>query len=126
MDAGILVPISFFAMIAAIALAPRYLKSVERQKLLEALKLAIEKGQPVPAEVISAISAQERKAPPSPDRDLRRGIVWLGVAVGLAVFGLVVGFEEPDATYPILAFAAFPGFIGLAFLAIAFLARGRS
>jgi len=125
MDGGILVPISFFAMIAAIVLGPRYLKSVERQKLLETLRLAIEKGQPVPAEVISAISAEERKAPPSPDRDLRRGIVWLGVAVGLAAFGWVVGFEEPDATFPILGFAAFPGFIGLAFIAIALLGRGR-
>ena len=32
---GILVPISFFAMIAAIVIVPRYFRSMERQKMAE-------------------------------------------------------------------------------------------
>ena len=120
----ILVPITFFAMIAAIVLVPRYLKSRERQSLQETLKLAIEKGQPLPTEVVASIS-HDKKPPPSPQRDLRIGIVWLGVAVGIAVFGLAVGYEEPDATYPLLGIAAFPGFIGLAFIAISLLTKGK-
>lgn len=125
MDGGILVPISLFAMIAAIVLVPRYLKSQERMKLQETLRLAIEKGQPLPPEVISSISADEPRRLPSAERDMRRGIVWLAVAVGLAAFGVAVGYEEPDATYPILGIAAFPAFIGLAFVAIAFITRSR-
>ena len=67
---GILVPISFFAMIAAIVIVPRYFRSMERQKMAETLRTAIEKGQPMPTEVIEAMSANV-KLPPSPARDLR-------------------------------------------------------
>jgi hypothetical protein len=105
-------------------LVPRYLKSKERQSLQETLKLAIEKGQPLPPEVIESIS-HDKKPAPSPQRDLRTGIVWLGVAVGLAVFGVAVGYEEPDATFPLLGISAFPGFIGLAFIAISLLIKGK-
>jgi hypothetical protein len=121
---GALVPISFFAMIAAIVLVPRYWRSKERQSLQETLKMAIEKGQPLPTEIVESIS-HDRKPPPSPQRDLRTGIVWLGVAVGIAVFGLAMGYEEPDATYPLLGMSAFPGFIGLAFIAISLLTKSK-
>lgn len=123
----ILIPITFFAMIAALVIVPRYLKSQERIRLQDTLRAAIEKGQPLPPEVIEAISTDVRpaKAPPSPQRDLRTGIVWLGVAVGIAAFGWMVGYEEPDATYPLMGIAAFPGFIGLAFILIALLGQGK-
>ena len=123
----ILIPITFFAMIAALVIVPRYLKSQERIRLQDTLRAAIEKGQPLPPEVIEAISTDVRpaKAPPSSQRDLRTGIVWLGVAVGLAAFGWMIGYEEPDATYPLMGFAAFPGFIGLAFILIALLGQGK-
>lgn len=121
---GTMVPIFFFAMIAAIVIVPRYFKSLERQKMAETLKAAIEKGQPLPTEVMDAISSGV-KAPPSPQRDLRTGIVWLGVGIGLAGMGLALGFEEPDATFPLIGIACFPAFIGLAFIAMFFLNRGR-
>ena len=66
-----------------------------------------------------------RSPPPSPGRDLRTGIIWLGVAVGLAGFGVAMGFEEPDATFPLIAIAAFPGFIGLAFVVLGLIARTK-
>ncbi|MFC3070220.1 DUF6249 domain-containing protein [Phenylobacterium soli] len=119
-----MVPIFFFAMIAAIVIVPRYFKSLERQKMADTLKAAIEKGQPLPTEVMDAISSGV-KAPPSPQRDLRTGIVWLGVGIGLAGMGLALGFEEPDATFPLIGIACFPAFIGLAFIAMFFLNRGR-
>jgi hypothetical protein len=120
----VLIPLALFAMIAAIVLVPRYLKSQERLRLQETLRLAIEKGQPLPTEVVEAISTDVKPAP-SPQRDLRTGIVWLGVAVGLAAFGWMIGFDAPDATYPLLGIAAFPGFIGLAFVVIALLGQRK-
>ena len=122
---GILVPISLFAMIAAIVIVPRYFKSLERQKVADTLRAAIEKGQPLPPEIVDAI-ARDTKLPPSPSRDLRTGIIWLGVAVGLACFGIAIGFEEPDATFPMIAFAAFPGFIGLAFIVLGLINRNKA
>lgn len=114
----ILIPISLFAMIAAIVIVPRYLKSLERQKLQDTLRASIEKGAALPPEVIEALTSDVKK--PSPYRDLRAGIVWLGIAVGFAAMGFAVSFEEPDALYPMLGVAAFPGFIGLALIALYF------
>lgn len=122
---GTMIPIFFFGMIAAIVIVPRYFKSLERQKVAETLKVAIEKGQPLPPEVVDAI-AKDAKLPPSSGRDLRTGIIWLGVALGLAAFGIAIGFEEPDATFPMMAFAAFPGFIGLAFIVLGLINRDKA
>jgi hypothetical protein len=123
---GTLIPFGFFAMIAAIVILPRYFRSLERQKMAEAVKAAIEKGQPMPTDMMDVVSqTHEVKLPPSPARDLRTGIIWLGVAVGLAAFGVAMGFEEPDVTFPMIAFAAFPGFIGIAFIVLGLLNRSK-
>ncbi|WP_374535104.1 DUF6249 domain-containing protein [Phenylobacterium sp.] len=121
---GILIPLGFFAMITAIVIVPRYLKSLERQRLQDTLRASIEKGAELPPEVVQALTS-DAKPPPSPYRDLRAGIIWLGVAVGFAALGFAVSFEEPDALYPLLGVAAFPGFIGLALVALSFISRGK-
>ena len=124
---AVLIPFGFMAMIAAIVIAPRYFRSIERQKMAETLRAAIEKGQPLPPEMIDAMSSNVRSPvmPPSPSRDLRTGLVWMGVAVGLASLGLALSFEEPDSLYPLLGIAAFPGFIGLAFIVMWAISRER-
>lgn len=116
-----------FGSIAAIIIAPRYFRSLERQKMADTLRVAIEKGQPLPGEVIDAMSTTVRSqtAPASPQRDLRTGIIWTGVGIGLAAFGLAVSFEEPDALIPLFGMAAFPIFVGLAFVLLGFLNRPK-
>jgi len=121
---GTLIPIFFFAMIAAIVIVPRYFRSLERQKMAETLKVAIERGQPLPTEVVDAMSSSV-KTPPTPQRDLRTGIIWLGVGVGLGAMGWALSFEDPDATLPLVGIACFPIFIGLAFIAMSFVNRSR-
>lgn len=120
----ILVPLGMFAMITAIVIVPRYLKSIERQRLQDTLRASIEKGAELPPEVIQALTSDAKPAP-SPYRDLRSGIIWLGLAVGVAALGAGVSFEEPDALYPMLGLAAFPGFIGLALIALSFVSRRK-
>ena len=123
----ILIPISLFAMIAALVIVPRYFKSIERQKMAETVRVAIEKGQPLPNELIDALSTNVRGPglPASPQRDLRTGIIWMGVGVGLAGMGLAISFAEPDALFPFLGLAAFPVFIGLAFIALGLLNKTK-
>ena len=123
-----LIPIALFAMIAAIVVVPRYFKSLERQKMAETIRVAIERGQPLPSDVVDAMtsSVKAKGLPPSPQRDLRTGVIWLFVAGGVAAFGVLIGFEAPDATYPFLAFAAFPAFIGLAFIILGVLNKPKA
>jgi hypothetical protein len=126
---GLLIPIAFFAMIAAIVIMPRYFKSQERQRMAEALKVAIENGQTLSPDTIDALSVNVRRADfgPTPQRDLRTGIIWLGTGVGMAAFALAVGFgvDEPDALYPLLGIAAFPAFIGIAFILLSVLNKRK-
>jgi hypothetical protein len=115
-----------FGSIVSLFLVPTIMRSREREKLQDTLKAAIEAGQTLPTEVIAALSSNVKvQAPASPDRDLRIGIIWLGVAAGLSGLAIALSFDEPDATYPLLGLACFPGFIGLAFILIAYLGRGR-
>ncbi|MBX3482294.1 DUF6249 domain-containing protein [Phenylobacterium sp.] len=125
---SVLIVLIIFGSFASLFIVPRYFKSIERQKMAETLRVAIEKGQPLPGEVIDAMSSDVRTDPrlPSPQRDLRIGIIWLGVGIGLAAFGGALSFEEADALLPILGFAAFPTFIGLAFIALGLMNKPRA
>lgn len=114
MDGDFLIPIAFFAMIAAIVLVPRYYRNKEQQDLQATVRAAIEKGQDMPAELIDAI-AKERRPAYSPARDIRGGIIWLALAGGLAGFGYYMSWFA-DVVGPVFyGIAAIPGFIGLAF-----------
>jgi hypothetical protein len=125
---AIMIILIIFGSIASLFIAPRYFKSIERQKMAETLRVAIEKGQPLPSEVIEAMSSNVRSPglPASPQRDLRTGIIWLGVGLGFAALGLTISFEEPDALMPLLGFATFPTFIGLAFILLGFLNKPKA
>jgi hypothetical protein len=124
---ALLIPFGFFAMIAAIVIVPRYFRSMERQKMAELMRAAIEHGQTVSPEVLDTLSTTAVKAaqPPPPARDLRTGLIWIGVAVGLACMGWAVSYEEPDALFPFVGFAAFPAFIGVAFIVMWAVARDK-
>lgn len=91
----------------------------------ETLRIAYEKGQPVPPELIEAL--QRNVAPrviSTPERDLRLGIVLVAVGLGFAGlgYGLWYGLMSVNeiAAYvsggSTAGFGAIPGFIGVAYL----------
>lgn len=120
---AVLIVLIIWGSIASLVIVPRYFKSMERQKMAETLRAAIEKGQPLPTEVVEAMSSNVRSPgrAPSPQRDVRTGVICLAVGLGLAIFGTILSFEDPDALYIFLGIAAFPGLIGLAFIALGLL-----
>lgn len=123
---AVLIVAIIFGTVSSLFIVPTVMRSKERHMLQETLRAAIEKGQPLPPEVIEALTTDVKvKGKPSAYRDLRVGIIWLGVAVGVAGLGIAMSFDEPDATYPLIGIACFPGFIGLAFILISFLGRER-
>ena len=132
--AGVLVPIVFWVAIAAMVIAPQYFKSRDRQKLHETLRVAFEKGQPVPPEVIEALQSNvSERFIPTPDRDLRRAIVLIAVGLGLAGlgYGLWYGLMAVDEipayiTGGVVAGSgAIPGLIGVAYLILWLAKRGQ-
>jgi len=135
-----LIPIAFFAMIAAIVIVPKWLRERERSNMYEALRTAYEKGQPVPPEVVSAMTARNvadvaggepLTIESSSQRDLRRGVVWLMVGLGFVVAGLafygglyyVGGAEETFGS--LAAIGAIPACIGIGYLGLWYFGRNR-
>jgi hypothetical protein len=78
-----------------------------RQKLAhETMRLMIEKGLPVPPELINPPPPAKR-----PTSDLRRGLIWLALGLGLSILFLKV-FEDSG----LWALGLIPAFIGAAHL----------
>ena len=119
------IPIAVFLMIGAIVIVPNWLKSKERKEMQATLRSAIDKGQPLPPEVIDALSKENIKAPATAARDLRVGVILLAISLGIALFGYMVSFAEMDAFYPIAGSAAVPGMIGLAFIILSFFNKNK-
>ena len=123
---GILIPISLFAMIAALVIVPKYFRSRDRQRLLETLRVAYERGQPVPPEIISTLQVDEPIKQSSPDRDLRSGITLIAVALAFVALAAAIVYAEGDEeAWIVAAMGAFPGFIGIGHIAFWFARRDR-
>lgn len=120
MEAGILIPLGFFAMIAAIVIVPKYFKSRERERIQETVRAAIDKGQGLPPEVIESIT-RDFKPVSTPVHDIRAGIIWLAIAAGIAIMGYSIAWtsDEGDVMSVFLGIAAIPGLVGLVYLALA-------
>jgi len=52
---GALVPLVFFAFLACVILGPRYLRFKERERVLEMIRIATERGQTIPQELLDAL-----------------------------------------------------------------------
>ena len=122
---GLVMGIVFWVFVASIILVPIYLRHKDRDKMHETLRIAFEKGQPVPPELITAL--QSNVAPrvaSTPERDLRRAVVL--IALGLAFCGLGYGLwyglmsVSEHAAYisggSVAGFGAIPGLMGVAYL----------
>ena len=74
--------------------------------------MALDKGQELTPEIIDRLGQPK----PSKDKDLRYGVIWLAIAVGLVLCGIAVPDDSGEALRGILAGAAFPFAIGVAYL----------
>jgi len=121
MDFGILIPLAPFLMVAAIVIVPAWLRMRERREMQATVRAAIEKGQPLPPELVEALSKDVRpRVVSSAHRDMRIGVILLFVAGGVALTGIALGQINDNAMFGTVSGAAIPGMIGLAFIILSF------
>ena len=121
----ILIMLIIFGSLTAIVFGPSYLKSRERREIQTTVRHAIDKGQELPPELIDAMTRDVASKLPSRTRDLRRGVIWLAVGIGLAAFGYLsnLGWNDHDlegAARAMMGLAAIPATIGIAFIVLSF------
>jgi hypothetical protein len=125
-----LIPIAFFAAIAAMVVLPSYFKSQERTRMQETLRAAIDKGQPLPPEVVEAITTPTRTKPTA-FRDLRRGVIWLAVGIALGLSSVIgdshISGDGIDVDFGggLLGIAAIPTCIGIAFIVLSLFNKNK-
>jgi hypothetical protein len=122
----ILIMLIIFGSLTAIVFGPSYLKSREKREMQTTVRHAIDKGQELPPELIDAMTKDVASKLPSRTRDLRRGVIWFAVGVGIAAFGFLsdMGWDNGDDWHRLgdglLGIAAIPATIGLAFIVLSF------
>ncbi len=107
-----LVPIVMFISVAAVFGLLFWFRYRARVEMQETFRLALDKGQELTPEIIDRLGQPQ----PSKDKDLRLGIIWLAVAVGLVLCGFAIPEDSGHALRGVLAGAAFPFAIGIAYL----------
>jgi hypothetical protein len=107
-----LIPIALFGSIALIFFIVLYFRHRSRAEMQQTIRLALERGTELTPEIINRLGDPE----PSKNKDLRLGLIWMALAVGLALCGLAVPDPSGQALQGCLAGAAFPFAIGVAYL----------
>lgn len=128
---AVLIVLIVFASIVAVIVGPFYLRARTRQNMLETMRVAYERGHPVPPDLVDQLNADPKmivsvSAEDRAEQDLRRGVITLAVALAMIVFGWALSFEESEAFAIMAAMAAFPGFIGIAFIAFGVIGRTKA
>jgi hypothetical protein len=109
-----MIPIVMFISIALVFIALFWFRYKSRSDLQQTVRNAMERGVELSPELIDRLGAPR----PAKARDLRLGVIWLSLAVGLVLIGAAV--PEPEAFRGTLAGAALPFCIGSAYLLLYF------
>jgi len=122
--AEILVPfISFSALIALLGLLLLY-KYKKKQLFLQMVERSLTQQAPLSPETIREVASQFFSA----NRDLRKGIFLLVLALAILAFSYLADFPKRgnlDLNDALNGIAMLPGLLGLAFLLLAWLNRRR-
>lgn len=115
-----LIPIAGIIFGGAIAISAMYFNHRQRELWHATARVALEKGQPMPDYPYAGENTEPSRRRGNGGRDLRSGLVLIGVGAGLYFFlGAVSG---PD----VALVGLIPGFIGLALLLYALLTRSSN
>lgn len=112
---GVLGIVMVFGMPVFIVGIVMYFRARDRAEVQKTIRMAIEKGQPLPPEYLDSLqkSGASMNKIKTPVNDIRSGLILMAVALGL----VVLDFVKNDYVFETLSgVAAIPGFIGVALL----------
>jgi hypothetical protein len=107
-----IVPVIMFLGLTAVFIAFFWFRYRARRDMQETFRTALERGQELTPEIIERLGHPKE----SPQKDLRLGVIWLSLAIGLVLCGFAIPDPSGHALGGILAGAAFPFSIGMAYL----------
>ena len=106
-----LIPIVMFISLAAVLIFLFWFRFRAREGMQQTIRAALDKGHELTPEIIDRLGQPKDK-----HRDLRLGVIWLSVAVGLALVAVAVGNFAKEALHGTLASAGLPLAIGVGYL----------
>lgn len=105
------VPIAMFIAIMVVCVSIFWFRYKTKTSVHETIRAALDKGQDLSPEVIDRLGHPK----PAKNKDLRLGVIWFAIAIGLVSFGLGIPDEE-DVARIFAGIAAFPACLGIAYL----------
>ena len=105
------VPIVMFIGMTIVLCAVAWLRYKTKEGMQQTFRAALDKGQELTPEIIDRLGNPKA----SKDKDLRLGIIWIAVALGLTAFGFGIP-DEDDVASIFMGIAAFPLLLGIAYL----------
>ena len=112
-----LIPIVMFIAVAIVLLGLFWFRFRAREAMQQTIRMALDKGHELTPEIIDRLGHPKA----GKYKDLRLGIIWLSIALGLALTAFAVGSFAAEALQGTLASAGLPFAIGLGYLLIHFL-----
>ncbi len=109
-----LIPIVMFISLAVVLIFLFWFRWRARDGMQQTIRAALDKGHELTPEIIDRLGHPKA----SKYRDLRLGVIWIAIAVGLALMAFGVGEFADEALQGTLTAAALPLAIGLAYLTL--------
>ena len=108
---GEMIPIVMFAGLTIVFCVLFWFRYRARSEMQQTFRAALDKGQELTPEIIDRLGHPKA----SKDKDMRLGIIWLAIAVGIVAFGFGIP-DEDDVARIFAGIGAFPFAIGIAYL----------
>ena len=111
-----LAALAFWGFISVVVVGGMWYSIREKEMKQETLRRLVESGQEINEDLavkLMNINAVNEHL----DRDLKiSGVLMLPIAAGLAIFGLILGIQYPEALAPLLGVSVLVGVIGAGLL----------
>lgn len=119
-----LAALAFWGFIAAIVVAGIWYDLRRKQSQQETVRRVVESGQPIDPALVDRLLAEGSGKRSRLDRDFKLvALILLPGAVGVALFGLVLGVQVPEARIPLLGISALVACVGIGFAMASRVAR---